>query len=185
MLNDNRYVDEAERDIYLYGLTLLKQKMLYGLVIFALAVLIGSVKETLMFYIIYTALRKFAGGYHASTKKGCFAVTVSITLTLIFFTEIAVPGYPVMIMTSAVLGIILMLGPQGSRYRRIDRSERRYFKGRLLMIIILVWLFSFYMFMIHNSLVVVIFYTILVQMLMQLHSYIKHILSGGYDEQKI
>jgi len=95
MLNDNRYVDEAERDIYLYGLTLLKQKMLYGLVIFALAVLIGSVKETLMFYIIYTALRKFAGGYHASTKKGCFAVTVSITLTLIFFTEIAVPGYPI------------------------------------------------------------------------------------------
>ena len=60
-------VSKQDVPIYQYGLKMLLLKVVYIASFIIYALLVGALKETILFLITYSLLRSYSGGYHASS----------------------------------------------------------------------------------------------------------------------
>lgn len=64
------------QDVYTYGIEILLSTTLEIMAILLSAAFLSSAMEGVIFVVLFLSLRFFTGGYHASTYRKCFAVTV-------------------------------------------------------------------------------------------------------------
>ena len=67
--------DEKERNIIIYGLDIFIYNLTTTLIFLFFGFLTNTLLETVLFLVIHVAVQRKAGGYHASTRLGCFIVT--------------------------------------------------------------------------------------------------------------
>jgi accessory gene regulator B len=67
-------IDEANEDIYVYGLDLILFSILNLIVIFVTAAFFGWVMETAILMATIVPLQAYGGGYHAKTHLRCFVI---------------------------------------------------------------------------------------------------------------
>jgi len=84
-LQKHTTISDQNRDIYLFGLELYIDKACHILLILAISLLYRRVLEGAVFVILYSLIRKLAGGYHAKTSKGCLLFTVFI-INIVLYT---------------------------------------------------------------------------------------------------
>lgn len=90
----NEAIAQEDADIYEYGLYILISDLIDFGITFLAAFLIGMVPHTLLYYIAFVGLRRVAGGYHASTRIGCFVISMIawlISVLLIRLTASCIP----------------------------------------------------------------------------------------------
>lgn len=82
-------VSEGNRELYVYGFFMLFSHAAY----FALAVIIGFVLgcavQSIIFFIAFQFVRRFAGGYHADTEIKCTVLSVSTIFLSILMCRLA------------------------------------------------------------------------------------------------
>lgn len=70
-LLSNGTISDEDKELYIYGLFMLLSQLMF----FIIACIFGSVLncmiESIIFYIVFQFIRKYAGGYHASTETRC------------------------------------------------------------------------------------------------------------------
>ncbi len=64
-------VEEADRELYVYGFFLLISRLFFFLVAAVFGCFLGIPWESVIFYIVFILLRSYAGGVHAKTEKAC------------------------------------------------------------------------------------------------------------------
>ena len=64
-------IDEAKKDIYIYGLEYIVSNIVYLAIFFALCLLTKTLLPSLCFWLGIFLLRKIAGGHHAKTYLSC------------------------------------------------------------------------------------------------------------------
>lgn len=75
-LIDEAVIPEADAEIYAYGFDyLFTLTYTYGSLLI-LATFLGTVPETLLFFLAFFPLRSYAGGYHATTRLRCYLASV-------------------------------------------------------------------------------------------------------------
>ena len=131
------YIQTEDEELYEYGIFLLMSRIIYAVFTVLVGIILGCFGESIIFYISFSVLRKYAGGFHASSEKRCLLFsTTSIIISLIFITlfktySIAVPGLVLSILAAIT---IVLLAPVDSKEKPLKSKERKRFRNIALTI---------------------------------------------------
>ena len=80
-LVENGTIHDSEQEIYVYGFFMFLSHMFYLLVACILGIVFNCFIESVIFYVLFQSIRRYAGGYHAKTETKCEILsTISIAL---------------------------------------------------------------------------------------------------------
>lgn len=64
-------VENEDKELYLYGFFILLSQILYFIIVITIGILFNVIFESIIFYITFQFIRRYAGGYHAKTETRC------------------------------------------------------------------------------------------------------------------
>lgn len=70
-------IEEADRELYVYGFFILLSQGIYFCLTALFGFLFGTLWENIVFYIMFSILRGYAGGFHASSESTCAFLTIA------------------------------------------------------------------------------------------------------------
>lgn len=70
-------IEEADRELYVYGFFVLLSQGLFFLISVLFGCIFGTLCESIVFYFMFSTLRCYAGGFHASKESVCTCCTTA------------------------------------------------------------------------------------------------------------
>lgn len=134
LLSRNAIKDE-DYEIYQYGLEQLFTSILNMLTLLVIGSIMGMIWQGIIFVLSFMLLRKYAGGYHASTPLGCYLLTtliITVALSVMKYFEISILIYLVLLMVSSV--IVYMLTPVEAVNKELDKIEKIIYRKKTILI---------------------------------------------------
>ena len=133
LLSRNAIKDE-DYEIYQYGLEQLFTSILNMLTLLVIGSIMGMIWQGIIFVLSFMLLRKYAGGYHASTPLGCYLLTtliITVALSVMKYFEISILIYLVLLMVSSV--IVYMLTPVEAVNKELDKIEKIIYRKKTIL----------------------------------------------------
>lgn len=133
LLSRNAIKDE-DYEIYQYGLEQLFTSILNMLTLFVIGSIMGMIWQGIIFVLSFMLLRKYAGGYHASTPLRCYLLTtliITVALSVMKYLEISILIYLVLLMVSSV--IVYMLTPVEAVNKEFDKIEKIIYRKKTIL----------------------------------------------------
>lgn len=127
----NGSISEDEQELYVYGLFMLLSSLMYLILACFLGAVLGCFLESLVFFVAFQFLRRYAGGYHAATETRCEILSaLSITACLIGIRlSKAYDFQTVLLFLSLACAVcIFFLCPLDTPEKPLSKKERRYFR---------------------------------------------------------
>lgn len=124
-----RIIKNEEKDIYIYGIELIISSIINIFICMIISILFKNFINGLIFFISFSSLRRFTGGFHSKSFLRCnilFAIIVVITLLLnmylsyIFDCVIAT----VVLITFSLLSIVIF-SPVYNDNKKLSENERK------------------------------------------------------------
>lgn len=124
-------IPSEDAELYAYGFFLLLSKGLYLGVISILGAMLGIFWQSILFYLLFSVLREYAGGIHAKTELGCMLST-----TLVLFLSIGTLWYLLQSQNSAAalvllsfgFGVVFSFSPLDTPQKPLSAFERQYYR---------------------------------------------------------
>ena len=124
-------VPEDEQELYSYGFFLLLSKGIFLLVTAAFGAMWGVLWESIAFYSLFTLLRGYAGGIHASSESACLLWTTAA----MFFSTGLIRWLEAPEKKAAALGLLLagfvgiaLLSPLDTPQKPLAPENRRFYR---------------------------------------------------------
>lgn len=143
-------IDADENELYRYGFFILLSHIFFCIEAFSFGILFGVTWESILFYVLFTLLRSYAGGVYARTEKAC---TILTTLTM-FACVVAIrlleefPKESIALSLLAVGAVfVFTLCPLDTKEKPLEPDERKHYRKITQVIAILyviVALFAYY-----------------------------------------
>lgn len=125
-------ISQEQKEVYIYGFTVLFLNILDILIILALGILIERYLDTIVFLMVFGITRQYTGGYHAKTVSKCLVVYVLIYLVIMFLSSsnvILVNGAMFQILLCIVYVIaVIIYAPIQNDNKVISNVERKKYK---------------------------------------------------------
>lgn len=140
-LIDDSVVAATEQELYVYGFFILISQILYFTLTMIFGVLLGIVLESVIFYVAFQFIRRYAGGFHASSEMKCTLITtISIFLCLLCtkICEINNIQMPILVLTIIAAVSIFVLCPLDTPEKPLTKEEYRYFRKISWLILLLI-----------------------------------------------
>ncbi len=143
-------ITDDEQDLYQYGFFILLSHILYLLITIVVGTLLGTVLESIIFYIAFQFIRRYAGGYHASTETRCEIMsTLSILACIVVIRLLKIYDFQtVLLIISTVSTLcIAILCPLDTPEKPLSEKEFKYFRKiswLILSVISLVVIISYF-----------------------------------------
>lgn len=154
LLNENSSDDE--RELYVYGCFIMISHLLFLLITCAAGLLLGCFWKSLIFYVEFQFIRRYAGGYHASTETRCEIMSALLLITCVVFIRLTESlSLAVAVLTLLAALCIFFLCPLDTPDKPLNEEETKYFRkiSRLILSAILVIVLISYAFNITLSLI--------------------------------
>lgn len=123
-------IGEADQALYEYALNILLSGFLHFGTSVALGAAFGIIPASLALFIPFIIIRKFAGGFHASTPLRCYLFSVATnTLLLAVVKWVSLSNvwlYYVLLLLPLVA--IVLLAPADTKEKPLSAKEKRVFK---------------------------------------------------------
>lgn len=145
-LVDNSVIADTEQELYVYGFFILISQILYFTLTIMFGILLDIVLESVIFYIAFQFIRRYAGGIHASSELKCeIATTTSIFLCLLCvkLCEINNVQIPILIVTIIATVFIFVLCPLDTPEKPLTTEEYKYFRKISWVILLFIMLAIF------------------------------------------
>lgn len=130
-LLSNGTISEEDKDIYIYGLFMLMSHFMFFIIACIFGLILGCVFESIIFYIAFQFIRKYAGGYHASTETRCeimSSLSLAVCIVVIRLSKIY-DFQTVLIFITIISAIcILFLCPLDTPEKPLTDKEFKYFR---------------------------------------------------------
>ncbi len=96
------YNSQIDFELIQYGLTLIKNDLIFLLSLFLIGFFLNIEQMILFFLIIFCLLRHFLPGFHCKTQLNCFIFSVFFSVTISFVSNtIVIPlNYPLLFLSS-------------------------------------------------------------------------------------
>ena len=125
-------VNEEDRELYTYGFFVLVSRIFFFVVTIIWGIAFDILWESMLFYIIFTLIRSYAGGVHASKESSCtlytaFAMLIS-TMVIKIFLCMEVTIVPAMLLLIGYV-LIVIFSPLDTNEKPLDDNERRKYKN--------------------------------------------------------
>jgi len=84
-------LQQEDYDVYVYCIDRLFGQIVFYITLFAVAIYLHIVPQTIWYYIGFNAFRYTAGGYHAKSDKACIALTWAVYAASMLAVHYAAP----------------------------------------------------------------------------------------------
>lgn len=133
-------ITEDERELYIYGFFMLLSYIMYFVLACIFGILFKCFIESIIFYIAFQFIRRYAGGYHAATETRCeilSILTIIASIGIIKLSKIYDFKTTLLIITLISVVIIFILCPLDTPEKPLTEKEFKYFR-KISWIILLV-----------------------------------------------
>lgn len=133
-------VENEDKELYSYGFFILLSQILYFIIVTTIGVLFNIILESVIFYVAFQFIRRYAGGYHAATETRCEILsTLSIiaSIGIIKLSKIYDFKTTLLIITLISMVIIFIFCPLDTPEKPLTKKEFKYFR-KISWIILLV-----------------------------------------------
>lgn len=133
-------ITEDERELYIYGFFMLLSYIMYFVLACIFGILFKCFIESIIFYIAFQFIRRYAGGYHAATETRCeilSTLTIIASIGIIKLSKIYDFKTTLLIITLISVVIIFILCPLDTPEKPLTEKEFKYFR-KISWIILLV-----------------------------------------------
>lgn len=127
----NGSISEDEQELYVYGLFMLLSSLMYLILACFLGAVLGCFVESLVFFVAFQFLRRYAGGYHAATEARCeilSALSISACLIGIWLSKAYDFQTALLFLSLACAVCIFIFCPLDTPEKPLSEKERRYFR---------------------------------------------------------
>ncbi len=141
-----KVIVEEEREVYEYGIFQMIMNALDTISILVLAFLLHEVVAACCYMAAFVMLRKYAGGFHAKSVFGCYALTVTSSVIMLIIIRYFSIQKLLWIALWLITGLIMFLfAPVQNENKRLDEVECLVYRKRAIIVwtaeSILMWLF--------------------------------------------
>lgn len=133
-------ITKEEKELYQYGFFLLLSKITYGILTIIIGMSFNVLWEGILFFILFSILREYAGGIHAPTEIICNIMSaIAILVALLTIRIMETCGCIQVAIVSLLFcgALICGLSPLDTEVKPLDTEEKRYYKKISCSIIIL------------------------------------------------
>lgn len=132
-------IEEGDRELYIYGFYILISRLFFFLVSVLCGCLFGVLWESVLFYVMFTLLRSYAGGIHAKTENMCTILTTLSLLTSIC--GIKVLNFVQSEMISLIIagigaGCIIAFCPLDTAEKPLESADRNHYRRTSITIVV-------------------------------------------------
>lgn len=135
----SQVIEKADRELYVYGFFVLLSQGLFLLISALFGLMFGTLWESIVFYIMFSTLRCYAGGFHASKESVCTCCTTvalflaSLSIRITSKVESVMVPLCILVLSSAV---VYLLSPLDSEDKPLTSSEFRDYRRKSRAIVI-------------------------------------------------
>lgn len=137
-LADDGSIQHDEIELYSYGYFVLISQLLFSVIVVINGLIFSCLLKSIIFYVAFRAIRKYAGGFHASSELKCeltSTIAIIICICSIKLCELFDIKYILIISAAISFCIIFALCPLDTPEKPLSAEEYKSF--RKLSIIIL------------------------------------------------
>lgn len=134
-------ISEEDKELYIYGLFILLSQLMYFIIVCIFGLILECTFESIIFYITFQFIRRYAGGYHASTETRCEILsTLSIltSIVVIKFSKIYDFQTVLLIISATSTVCIFFLCPLDTPEKPLSEKEFKYFRKVSWMILFVI-----------------------------------------------
>lgn len=142
-LIDNSSIADTEQELYVYGFFILISQILYFTITMILGVLLDIVLESVIFYVAFQFIRRYAGGIHASSEMKCTLITTISIFLCLLCTKLCETNniqMPILVLTGIATVLIFVLCPLDTPEKPLTKEEYKYFRKISWVILLLIML---------------------------------------------
>lgn len=124
-------IKDDEQDLYQYGFFILLSQILYLIIACIIGILLGAFFESIIFYIAFQFIRRYAGGYHASTETRCevmSTLSILVCLVVIRLSKTYDFQFALLVVSIASAACIAVLCPLDTPEKPLSEKEFKYFR---------------------------------------------------------
>lgn len=135
---DGRFVPEADRELYEYGMFMLLSRLLFLFVSILFGMILREIPESIGFGFFFTLIRSFAGGIHAKSESVCTITTTVLMFIGIYAIKLFEMYKPILLSLPLLVVaslLVLPLSPLDSLAKPLDAQEKH--KYRLITYLVL------------------------------------------------
>lgn len=131
-------ISSEEAEIVKYGLESIGSSLLGLLVTLTIGGIFGFFPESFILWMLIFPLRRYAGGFHASTRGRCFLISTGmLVLSFVFLVYVNLSKTACLLLAAIFFGIIFCMAPVGNQNKMLDELERRVYKKRTRIVLVL------------------------------------------------
>lgn len=137
----NGTISEDDKELYVYGLFMLLSQTIFFIIACVFGLILGCTLESIIFYIAFQFIRKYAGGYHASTETRCSimsSASIFICIVTIRLSKIYDFQSVLLIATIVAAVLIFALCPLDTPEKPLSKSEFKYFRKISLIVLFVI-----------------------------------------------
>ena len=152
---NNNIIKEEDKELYEYALSITVSALIHIITIVVLGITFGLVAESIIFYVCFIAIRKFAGGYHAKTAGRCYISSVVLSVLFLIVLKILINNInnviiiAIFVITLFSVGCIYIFAPLDTENNPLTNKEKSIY-GKIARIIALFMFLLFLIFAFFN-----------------------------------
>ena len=141
---------EADREVYIYGLTQLFRTLLNVFSTVIIGFCMGKLIESIVFVICLMLVRSYSGGYHSDSPVRCYLISVIAIIIVLGSIELSIWNeYSSTLAMGVSMCILFLHAPIGHRNKSLEEIEILIYKRRLKWILLALTV-TFMMFVLVN-----------------------------------
>lgn len=124
-------ISRDEQELYSYGFFLLLSRGIFFAVAAVFGCLFKTIYESILFYILFSVLRGYAGGIHASKETTCMFFTTALLLLVSgCFQIMELAGFVTVPLWLLIVGgiIVFLLSPLDSKEKPLSNLELQHYR---------------------------------------------------------
>lgn len=140
-LLSNGTISDEDKDLYIYGLFMLFSHLMFFIIACIFGLILGCIFESIIFYIAFQFIRRYAGGYHAKTETRCEIMSALSILCCIVIIKCSKMYYIniALLSTSLVFAVLIFtFCPLDTPEKPLTDKEHKYFRKISLIILSLI-----------------------------------------------
>lgn len=134
-----------DSELYTYGFFVFLSYVFFFCIVVLWGILFKTLFESMLLYVLFGALRGYAGGFHSISEHRCTAYTIiALFVTSLGIKLLRLANQPAIAITLLFLGslIVLLLSPLDTPQKPLNKKERRHYRKLSYIILSVMCIFS-------------------------------------------
>lgn len=144
--------DEGQKDnfdLYEYAIYIILSSAFHMATVIVLGLVFNLLTESLVFYLSFIVIRKFAGGYHAKTPVRCYAFSVISSIIMLCLIKYAnsvgnIFTYLLIIFELLCVVLIILMSPLDTENNPLNSYEKKWYKTLAVLISVCIFIISLF-----------------------------------------